>query len=94
HVLLGQISPLDGIGPEDLKVRELIERVKTGNISEIIVATDFTTEGETTALYLKELLGKYKSKVTRLARGVPAGAILEFADAQTLERAFEDRTSV
>ncbi len=94
HVLLGHISPIDGIGPEDIKIQELIDRVKEGGISEIIIATDFTTEGETTALYLNDILKNKNIKVTRLARGVPAGAILEFADAQTLERAFEDRTDV
>ncbi|NQT32268.1 MAG: recombination protein RecR [Candidatus Omnitrophica bacterium] len=94
HVLLGEISPLDGMGPEDLKIKELVERINKTGIKEVIIATDFTTEGETTALYLQEVLNPLKIKVTRLARGVPAGGSIEYADVSTLERAFEERGGV
>ncbi|MFH1665832.1 MAG: recombination mediator RecR [Candidatus Omnitrophota bacterium] len=94
HVLLGGLSPIDGLGPEDLKIDELVARVKEGRVEEVIIATDFTTEGETTALYLFKILQKLKVKVSRLARGVPVGASLEYADVATLQRAFEDRTKV
>ncbi len=91
HVLLGELSPIDGVGPEDLKIRELIQRIKKGGVKEIIIATDFTTEGETTALYLFEVLRPLKVRVSRLARGVPVGGSLEYADIATLQRAFEER---
>jgi recombination protein RecR len=91
HVLLGELSPIDGVGPEELKIKELVQRVKRGSIKEVIIATDFTTEGETTALYLFEILKPLKVKVSRLARGVPVGASLEYADVATLQRAFEER---
>lgn len=90
HVLLGQISPIDGIGPAQLKIKGLLARVENG-AKEVIIATDFTTEGETTALYLTEILRPTGVKVTRLARGVPAGASVEYADVATLERALEER---
>ncbi|MFH1798995.1 MAG: recombination mediator RecR [Candidatus Omnitrophota bacterium] len=94
HVLLGELSPIDGVGPDDLKIKDLIARIKcdTG-IKEIIIATNFTTEGETTALYLFEILKPFGITVTRLARGVPVGAVLEYADSATLQRAFEERRS-
>jgi len=91
HVLLGELSPIDGIGPEDLKLKELFRRIKNDHIQEVIIATDFTTEGETTALYIIEKLNPAKIKISRLARGVPAGAVLEFADIATIQRAFEER---
>lgn len=91
HVLLGELSPIDGVGPEDLKIQELEKRIKKGGIKEVIIATDFTTEGETTALYLFEVLKPLKVKVSRLARGVPVGGSLEHADVATLQRAFEER---
>jgi len=94
HVLLGELSPIDGVGPEDLKIKELLQRVKRPNVKEVIIATDFTTEGETTALYLFEALKPFKIKVSRLARGVPVGASLEYADIATLQRAFEERRGV
>ncbi|MEA3490117.1 MAG: recombination mediator RecR [Candidatus Omnitrophota bacterium] len=94
HVLLGELSPIEGVGPDQLKIEELVRRVKRGNIGEVIIATDFTTEGETTALYLYEVLKPYKVKVTRLARGVPVGASLEYADVATLQRALEERRGV
>lgn len=94
HVLLGQLSPIDGVGPEDLKIKDLIKRARKDSVEEIVIATDFTTEGETTALYLMEVLKPLKIKVSRLARGVPVGASLEYADVATLQRAFEDRRGV
>jgi recombination protein RecR len=94
HVLLGELSPIDGVGPEELKIKELVQRVRKEQVKEVIIATDFTTEGETTALYLMEVLKPSKVRVSRLARGVPAGASLEYADVTTLQRAFEGRTGV
>jgi recombination protein RecR len=91
HVLLGDLSPIDGVGPDEIKVKELIERVRKGVVQEVIIATDFTTEGETTALYLEKVLRPLKIKVSRLARGVPAGAVVEQADMATLQRALEER---
>ncbi|MFC1644165.1 MAG: recombination mediator RecR [Candidatus Omnitrophota bacterium] len=91
HVLLGELSPIDGVGPEELKIKELLQRVRRGHIKEVVIATDFTTEGETTALYLLEVLKPYKVTLTRLARGVPVGGSLEYADIATLQRAFEER---
>lgn len=94
HVLLGELSPIDGVGPDELKIRELVHRIEREHIEEVILATDFTTEGETTALYLFEVLKPLKVKVSRLARGVPVGASLQHADLATLQRAFEDRRGV
>jgi recombination protein RecR len=94
HVLLGELSPIDGVGPEQLKIKELIRRLGKEAVKEVIIATDFTTEGETTALYLHEILKPLKVKVTRLARGVPVGASLEYADVATLQRAMEERRDV
>ncbi|MFH1395230.1 MAG: recombination mediator RecR [Candidatus Omnitrophota bacterium] len=94
HVLLGELSPIDGIGPDELRIDTLVRRIKTEDIREIIIATDFTTEGETTALYLAEILKSCAVKVSRLARGVPVGAVLQYADIATIQRAFEERTTV
>ena len=98
HVLLGAVSPLEGIGPKDLKVPELKARVKQGGIREIILATDSDLEGETTALYLtKELKGLSQEpplKITRLAFGIPMGSSIEYADQVTLGRALEGRRSL
>jgi recombination protein RecR len=91
HVLGGLISPLDGVFPEDLRIKELIERVKKGNIEEVMLATDSTPEGEATALYIARLLIPYKVKVTRLAHGLPAGTELDFADEITLIHAIDGR---
>jgi recombination protein RecR len=91
HVLLGALSPLDGIGPSDLKVRELLERMRSGAFKEVIIATDFNTEGEATALYLYKVLKDSGAKLTRVAYGIPVGSALEHADQATLEKAFEGR---
>lgn len=91
HVLGGVISPIDGIGPEQLRVRELIDRVSAGAVTEVVVATNTTVEGETTALYLARLLKPLGLRVTRIASGLPVGGDLEYADEVTLGRALEAR---
>ena len=91
HVLQGAISPIDGIGPERLKVRELIERLGAGDITEVVIATNPNVEGETTALYLARLIKPLGIKVTRIASGLPVGGDLEYADEVTLGRALEAR---
>lgn len=91
HVLHGSISPLNGIGPDQLKIRELLLRVGETDISEIIMATNPDTEGETTAIYLARLLKPFNIKITRLAYGIPVGGHLEYADQVTLSRALEGR---
>ena len=94
HVLHGLISPMNGISPDRLKIRELLARVGEGEIEEVIVATDPTVEGEATAMYLSKLLRPLGVRVTRLAYGVPVGADLEYADEITLFRALEGRREV
>ncbi|MDZ4063310.1 MAG: recombination mediator RecR [Coriobacteriia bacterium] len=91
HVLQGAISPIDGIGPEQLRVRELIDRVGAGSVVEVVVATNPNVEGETTALYIARLLKPLGVKVTRIASGLPVGGDLEYADEVTLGRALEAR---
>lgn len=91
HVLLGSLSPLDGIGPSELKIKELLERVKREKFKEIIIATDFNTEGEATALYLLKVLKNTGIKLTRVAYGIPVGGDLEYADQATIIKAFEGR---
>ena len=91
HVLQGAISPIDGIGPEQLRVRELIDRLGPGEVTEVVVATNPNVEGETTALYLARLIKPLGIKVTRIASGLPVGGDLEFADEITLGRALEAR---
>jgi recombination protein RecR len=91
HVLHGAISPMDGIGPEDLKIAELLARLRTGDVQEIILATNPNLEGEATSMYLSRLIGPLGPRVTRLARGLPAGGDLEYADDVTLTRALEGR---
>ena len=91
HVLHGRISPMDGVGPEDIKVRELLERTRTGEVKEVIMATNPNLEGEATAMYLHRLLDPLGVTVSRLARGLPFGSDLEYADEVTLSRALEDR---
>lgn len=94
HVLLGSLSPLDGIGPEDLKIKELLERVKKERFKEIIIATDFNTEGEATALYLEKVLKNSNAKLTRVAYGIPVGGDLQYADQATIVKAFEGRREI
>jgi recombination protein RecR len=91
HVLQGAISPIDGIGPDQLRARELIERLADGTVTEVILATNPNVEGETTALYLSRLIKPLGIKVTRIASGLPVGGDLEFADEVTLGRALEAR---
>ncbi len=91
HVLLGSLSPLDGIGPADLKIKELLERVGKEHFKEIIIATDFNTEGEATALYLLKALKSSSARLTRVAYGIPVGGDLEYADQATITKAFEGR---
>jgi len=91
HVLHGAISPIDGIGPEQLRVRELIERLGSEQVTEVVVATNPNVEGETTALYLARLIKPLGIRVTRIASGLPVGGDLEFADEVTLGRALEAR---
>lgn len=93
HVLQGAISPLQGVSPEKLRIRELEERVEKGGVRELILSTNSTLEGEATANYLVDLFKGKVDRVTRIARGMPAGADLEFADSKTLARAFEGRTN-
>lgn len=93
HVLHGKLSPLDGIGPEHLTIDALVSRVRAGGVQEVIMATNPTTEGDGTALYISSLLGPLGVKITRLARGLPSGSGLEFANNQMLADAFEGRRS-
>ncbi len=94
HVLHGVISPLNHIGPDDIRIRELVDRVAEGGIREVIMAMNPDTEGETTAKYISRLLKPFGVKVTRLAYGIPVGASLEFADDATLMRALEGRQEI
>lgn len=94
HVLGGALSPLDGIGPEDLRIRELLGRVEKGGVEEIILALNPNVEGEATTLYLSRLIKPLVPRVTRIARGLPVGSDLEFADEATLSRALEGRVSL
>jgi len=91
HVLHGAISPMENIGPEELHIRELLPRLKDGTIKEIILATNPTMEGEATAMYIDRLISPLGIKVTRIARGLPVGGDLEYADESTLNRALEGR---
>jgi recombination protein RecR len=94
HVLGGAISPIDGVGPDDLRIKELMSRLSDSNVHEVILATDPNLEGEATATYLARLLSPLGLKVTRLASGLPVGGDLEYADEITLGRAFEGRRQV
>lgn len=94
HVLGGLISPLDGIGPDQLRILPLINRVKEESISEVIIATNPTVEGDTTALYIQQILKPYPVKISRLASGLPVGGDLEYADKLTLARSFRGRISL
>jgi recombination protein RecR len=94
HVLMGVLSPLHGVGPDDLKIKGLLERVGSGRVEEVILATSPTVEGEATALYLARLLKPLGVKVTRIAMGIPVGSDLEYADEVTMTRAMEGRREV
>jgi recombination protein RecR len=91
HVLQGRLAPLDGIGPEQLTIDKLLHRVNQGGVKEVIMATNPTLEGDGTALYVSNLLAGFGVKITRLARGLPSGSVLEFANTQMLADALEGR---
>ena len=91
HVLHGIIDPMNSVGPEDLRIRELLARLTDGTVQEVVVATNPTIEGEATAMYIRQIVSPLGPKVTRLARGLPVGGDLEYADDLTLTRAFEGR---
>jgi recombination protein RecR len=91
HVLHGVLSPIEGVGPEDIKVRALVQRVAKGGVREVILATNPSMEGDTTALYLQQQLTPFAVKITRLARGLPVGGDLEYADQNTILRALTGR---
>ena len=94
HVLGGRLSPLDGVGPEDLTIPKLVERVSTGEVREVIVATNPSLEGEATALYLQRQLSPYRLTVSRIARGLPVGGDLEYADGVTIAQALTARRAM
>ena len=94
HVLHGTISPLEGVGPDDLKIRELLERLQKEQISEVILATNPTVEGGATALYLSNLIKPFSIKVTRIAYGIPMGSEIEYSDGMTLSKALEGRREI
>jgi recombination protein RecR len=94
HVLHGVLNPMDGIGPDEIRVRELVERLKDGTVTEVIMATNQSLEGEATAMYIQRLVGPAGVRVTRLARGMPSGADLEYTDDLTLARALEGRQEI
>jgi recombination protein RecR len=94
HVLMGALSPLQGVGPDDLKIRGLLERVGAGGMEEVILATNPTVEGEATAIYLARLLKPLGVRVTRIATGIPVGSDLEYADEVTMGKAMEGRREV
>ena len=93
-VLMGRLSPLDGIGPKDIHIDSLVKRASDGTVKEVILATNFTVEGEATAHYISELLAEHGLKVSRIARGLPVGGELEHVDAGTLAQAFIERRAV
>ncbi len=94
HVLHGMLNPMEGIGPDDIRVRELLTRVQAGGVEEIIMATNPSLEGEATSMYISRLIGPLGVRITRLARGLPSGADLEYTDDLTLARALEGRQAV
>lgn len=94
HVLHGAISPVEGIGPEDLRIKELLERLRDGRVKEVLLATNPNLEGEATAMYIERLIKPLGIRMTRLARGLPVGGDLEYADEVTLTRALEGRREV
>lgn len=94
HVLLGTLSPLKGVGPDELKTEKLVKRIKEGQFQEIIIATNPTVEGESTALYLAKILKDFKLVITRLAMGLPVGSDIDYADQVTMKKALEGRTEI
>lgn len=94
HVLQGALSPLNGVTPKDLRVAELMQRLEGGEVREVLIATNFTVEGEATALYLTRLIKPLSIRVTRLAHGIPIGSDLEYVDAATVQRAVEGRSEL
>tara|TARA_B100001013_G_scaffold328171_1_gene241755 strand:- start:301 stop:903 length:603 start_codon:yes stop_codon:yes gene_type:complete len=94
HVLMGVLSPLDGVGPRDLRIGSLLERVGENNIGEVIIATNYTTEGQATALYLATQLDDFDIEITRIAYGIPVGGDLEYIDDQTISQAIEGRRKI
>ncbi len=94
HVLHGALSPLDGVGPEDLKITPLIKRLEQGGVQELLIATNFTVEGDATALYLAKLVQPLGIRITRLAYGIPMGSELEYVDEATVNRAVEGRRDI
>ncbi|MTI48788.1 recombination mediator RecR [Sporosalibacterium faouarense] len=94
HVLHGSISPMEGIGPEDIKIKELLQRIQHDTVEEVILATNSTIEGEATAMYISKLLKPMGIKVTRIAYGLPVGGDLEYADEVTLSKALEGRREI
>ncbi len=94
HVLHGTLSPLEGLGPEDIKVKELLQRLETGKVKEVIMATNPNVEGGATALYLTELIKPLGVKVTRIAYGIPMGGDIEYTDGETLAKALEGRREI
>ena len=94
YVLMGRVSPLDGIGPRELQLEHLLARADDGIVEEVILATNFTNEGEVTAHYLTEMLTRRSVRVTRIARGVPVGGELEYVDSGTLAQAFRERRAL
>jgi recombination protein RecR len=93
-ILMGRLSPLDGIGPKDIHLSKLIKRVQDSEINEIILATNFTVEGNATAQYIKELLKDTKIKISRIARGLPMGGEIEYVDSGTLAQAIVERKTI
>lgn len=94
HVLHGAISPMEGIGPEDIKIKDLLKRIGEGDVKEVILATNPNIEGEATAMYISKLLRPLGIKTTRIAHGIPVGGDLEYADEVTLAKAFEGRREI
>lgn len=94
HVLHGAIAPLDGIGPQELKIAELLERLNAGGVTEVIIATNPTVEGDATALYLAKIIKPLGITVTRIAQGIPAGGDIEYVDSKTMTRSLEGRREV
>jgi len=94
HILHGALSPLDNVGPDDIKIAELVRRLEGGEVGEVIIATNANVEGEATALYLSKILKPTGIRITRLASGIPVGGDLEYIDASTLSRALEERREI